>query len=88
LESLQEERKYEIGAYVLLLLTAIIWAGTWPLGRWLVSEEVGGETIPPMMIAAIRYLVVILPFLIILRWREGTLNLKFMLFIWRILYFK
>jgi len=87
LESLQEERKYEIGAYVLLLLTAIIWAGTWPLGRWLVSEEVGGETIPPMMIAAIRYLVVILPFLIILRWREGTLNLKFMRENWKIICF-
>ncbi|MFX0051559.1 MAG: DMT family transporter [Candidatus Hodarchaeota archaeon] len=84
---LSQERNYEIGAYILLLITAIIWAGTWPLGRWLVSEEVGGETIPPMMIAAIRYLVVILPFLIILRWREGTLNLKFLRENWRIFCF-
>ncbi|MFX0183130.1 MAG: DMT family transporter [Candidatus Hodarchaeota archaeon] len=82
--SLQEKRSYEIGAYILLLLTAIIWAGTWPLGRWLVSEEVGGDTIPPMMIAAIRYFVVILPFLIILRWRESSLNLKFMRENWKI----
>ncbi|GAH27440.1 unnamed protein product, partial [marine sediment metagenome] len=39
------------------ILTTIIWGGTWPLGRWLVSEEVGGTTIPPFMIAVIRYLV-------------------------------
>jgi drug/metabolite transporter (DMT)-like permease len=80
---LTAERKYEIGAYILLILTAIIWAGTWPLGRWLVSEEVGGETIPPMIIATLRYLVVIVPFLLLLRWREGTLNLGFMRENWK-----
>ncbi|MFX0206891.1 MAG: DMT family transporter [Candidatus Hodarchaeota archaeon] len=83
----QQLDRNEIGAYLLLLITAVIWAGTWPLGRWLVSEEVGGETIPPMMIAAIRYFVVILPFLIILRWREGTLNLKFLRENWKIFCF-
>jgi drug/metabolite transporter (DMT)-like permease len=83
----QQLERNEIGAYILLLITAVIWAGTWPLGRWLVSEEVGGETIPPMMIAAIRYFVVILPFLIILRWREGTLNLIFLRENWKIFCF-
>ncbi len=82
-----ELRKYEIGAYILLLITAIIWAGTWPLGRWLVSEDVGGETIPPMMIALIRYLLVFPIFLIILRWREGTINFEFMKEHWKIFVF-
>ena len=54
-ESSRTSKKHEIFAYILLILTAIIWGGTWPLGRWLVSEEVGGETIPPMMIVVIRY---------------------------------
>lgn len=66
-----------MGAYIMLIITALIWAGTWPLGRWLVSEEVGGETIPPMMIATIRYFLVIWSFFLILKWREGTLNFKF-----------
>ena len=55
----------------------IIWGGTWPLGRWLVSEEVGGATIPPLMIAAIRYFLAIICFFLILKFKEGTLNWKF-----------
>jgi drug/metabolite transporter (DMT)-like permease len=82
-----ELRSYEIGAYILLLITALIWAGTWPLGRWLVSEEVGGETIPPMMIALLRYLLVFPIFLGILRWREGTINFEFMKEHWKIFVF-
>ncbi len=85
--SLEAKKNYEIGAYVLLFATALIWAGTWPLGRWLVSEEVGGETIPPMMIATIRYFLVILCFPIILRWREGSLNLTFAREHWKIFSF-
>jgi drug/metabolite transporter (DMT)-like permease len=81
------ENHSEIGAYVLLLLTAIIWAGTWPLGRWLVSEEVGGATIPPMMIATIRYVLVVICFFPLLQWREGSLNVNFVRKHWKIFIF-
>lgn len=78
-------RKHEIIAYVLLILTMIIWGGTWPIGRWLVSKEVGGETIPPFMIAVIRYFLAIICFLIILRFKEGTINWHFAKKNWKIL---
>ncbi len=81
------ERKQEIIAYILLILTAVIWGGTWPLGRWLVSEEVGGSTIPPLMIATIRYFVVIICFFLILKYQEGTLNFRFAKKNWKILTF-
>jgi drug/metabolite transporter (DMT)-like permease len=81
------EKGYEIGAYLLLLATALIWAFTWPLGRWLVSPEVGGETIPPMIIASLRYLLVIPCFFLILKIKEGTLNISFMTSHWRIFAF-
>ena len=64
-------------AYVLMILTAIIWGGTWPLGRWLVSEEVGGATIPPFMIAFIRYILAVISFFVILKIRERTINWNF-----------
>jgi len=78
-------RKQEIVAYVLLILTTIIWGGTWPLGRWLVSEEVGGPTIPPFMIAVIRYFLAVVCFFLILRFKEGTLNWQFVKKNWKIL---
>ncbi len=78
-------RKQEIVAYVLLILTTIIWGGTWPLGRWLVSEEVGGPTIPPFMIAVIRYFLAVICFFLILRIKEGTLNWQFAKKNWKIL---
>ena len=78
------DRKQEIIAYVLLILTTIIWGGTWPLGRWLVSEEVGGATIPPFMIAVIRYFLAVICFLLILRFKEGTLNWQFAKQNWKI----
>ncbi|MFX1283354.1 MAG: DMT family transporter [Promethearchaeota archaeon] len=81
------ERKYEIVAYLLLLATALIWAFTWPLGRWLVSPEVGGETIPPMIIASLRYSLVIPCFFLILKIREGNLNISFMKNHWKIFAF-
>ncbi len=65
----------------------IIWGGTWPLGRWLVSEEVGGATIPPLMIAAIRYFLAIICFFLILKYKEGTLNWQFAKENWKILTF-
>ena len=78
-------RKQELVAYILLILTTIIWGGTWPLGRWLVSEEVGGATIPPFMIAVIRYFLAVICFLLILRFKEGTLNWQFAKKNWKIL---
>ncbi|MFX0066964.1 MAG: DMT family transporter [Candidatus Hermodarchaeota archaeon] len=83
--SSDSDRKNEISAYILLILTMVIWGGTWPLGRWLVSEEVGGETIPPMMIAAIRYMVVIICFFLVIKYQEGTLNFQFAKENWKIL---
>jgi len=83
--TLDANRKQEIIAYILLILTSIIWGGTWPLGRWLVSEEVGGATIPPFMIAVIRYFLAVICFFIILRFKEGTLNLQFAKEHWKIL---
>ncbi|MFW9905364.1 MAG: DMT family transporter [Candidatus Thorarchaeota archaeon] len=81
------EKGYELGAYLLLLATAIIWAFTWPLGRWLVSPEVGGETVPPMIIASLRYLLVIPCFFSMLKLKEGSLNINFMTRHWKIFAF-
>jgi len=83
--TLGANKKQEIVAYVLLILTTIIWGGTWPLGRWLVSEEVGGATIPPFMIAVIRYFLAVICFFLILRFKEGTLNWQFAKKNWKIL---
>jgi len=82
---LDANRKQEIIAYLLLILTTIIWGFTWPLGRWLVSEEVGGDTIPPFMIAVIRYFLAVICFFFILRFKEGTLNWHFAKKNWKIL---
>jgi drug/metabolite transporter (DMT)-like permease len=68
-----------------MILTTIIWGGTWPVGRWLVSEEVGGATIPPFMIAVIRYFLAVICFFLILRIKEGTLNWQFAKKNWKIL---
>ncbi|MFX0000837.1 MAG: DMT family transporter [Candidatus Hodarchaeota archaeon] len=84
-KKLNINRKQEIIAYPLLILTMVIWGGTWPLGRWLVSEEVGGETIPPFMIAAIRYFLAIICFFIILRFKEGKINWQFAKENWKLL---
>ena len=76
------KRKYEITAYALLILTTIIWGGTWPLGKWLVSE---GASIPLFMIATIRYFLAVICFLLILKFKEGKLNWKFAKKHWKIL---
>jgi len=83
--SFDATRKQEFIAYILLILTTIIWGGTWPLGRWLVSEEVGGATIPPFMIAVIRYFLAVTCFFLILRFKEKTLNWQFAKKNWKIL---
>ncbi len=78
-------KKQEIIAYILLILTMVIWGGTWPIGRWLVSEKVGGATIPPFMIAVIRYFLAIICFFFILKFKEGSLNWQFAKENWKIL---
>jgi drug/metabolite transporter (DMT)-like permease len=75
----------DIIAYILLILTMIIWGGTWPLGRWLVAKDVGGATIPPLMIATIRYFLAIICFFLILKYKERTLNWDFARENWKIL---
>lgn len=79
------DRKREFSAYVLLILTTVIWGGTWPLGRWLVSEEVGGATIPPLMIAIIRYFLAVICFILILKLKERSLNWRFAKKNWKLL---
>lgn len=85
--TLNSNRKREITAYILLILTTVIWGGTWPLGRWLVSEEVGGATIPPLMIAVIRYFLALICFFLILKFREGNLHWQFAKENWKLLTF-
>lgn len=70
-------KKNELIAYILLIFTAVIWGGTWPIGRWLVSEDIGGPTIPPLMIAVIRYFLAIICLFIILKLKENTVNWQF-----------
>ena len=76
------KKKQEFFAYLLLILTTVIWGGTWPLGRWLVSE---GDAIPLFMIAAIRYFLAVICFFLILRFKEGTINWQFAKEHWKIL---
>ena len=82
-----DNRKSEIIAYALLILTTVIWGGTWPLGKWLVTEEVSGSTIPPLMISAIRYFFSIISFFLILKIQEGTLNWHYARENWKVLVF-
>jgi drug/metabolite transporter (DMT)-like permease len=70
-------KKNELIAYILLIFTAVIWGGTWPLGRWLVSEDIGGPTIPPLMIAVIRYFLAIICLFVILKLKEKTVKWRF-----------
>ncbi|MHA1946954.1 MAG: DMT family transporter [Candidatus Hodarchaeales archaeon] len=86
-QELNSNRRAEFSAYFLLIITALIWGGSWPLGRWLVSEEVGGDTIPPIIILFLRYFIVIWPFFIILYLREGSLNFNFAKAHWKALGF-
>jgi drug/metabolite transporter (DMT)-like permease len=62
----------------------VIWGGTWPIGKWIV-DPLYGPTIPPFMIAAIRYVLAIICFFIILKIKEGTLNWQFAKKNWKIL---
>jgi drug/metabolite transporter (DMT)-like permease len=78
------KRKYEIVAYLLLIITMVIWGGTWPIGKWIV-DPLYGPTIPPFMIATIRYFLAVVCFFIILIIKERTLNWQFAKKNWKIL---
>ncbi|MCK4848871.1 MAG: EamA family transporter [Candidatus Heimdallarchaeota archaeon] len=78
-----EEKRPLLLAYLLLVIATIIWGGSWPLGRWLVSEDVGGETIPPLIIAVVRYFIVIWCFFALLKWREGSINFSLIKTDWK-----
>ncbi|MFX1497914.1 MAG: DMT family transporter [Promethearchaeota archaeon] len=80
----ESERKKELIAYILLIITGLIWGGTWPLGRWLVSEK---PTIPPLMIAVIRYFLAIICFFPILKIQDGKINWQFAKKNWKLLIF-
>jgi drug/metabolite transporter (DMT)-like permease len=77
--------KSDLFAYFLMMITVSIWASTWPLGRWMVSET-HGETIPQLMIASIRYFIVVPIFLILLRIWEGSFQFKFVKEHWKYLF--
>ncbi|MFX0039977.1 MAG: DMT family transporter [Promethearchaeota archaeon] len=77
-------KRQAIIAYLLLILTMVIWGGTWPIGKWIV-DPFYGSTIPPFMIATIRYFLAIICFFIILKIKEGTLNWQFAKKNWKIL---
>ncbi|MHA2339410.1 MAG: DMT family transporter [Candidatus Hodarchaeales archaeon] len=71
------EFRYEYYIYILLFLTMIIWGGTWPVGRWLVTDT-AGPTIPQLMISSIRYVIVTVIFLFLLLLKEKSIHLEFL----------
>jgi drug/metabolite transporter (DMT)-like permease len=62
----------------------VIWGGTWPIGKWIVDPSYG-PTIPPFMIAAIRYILAVACFFIILKIKEGSINWQFAKKNWKVL---
>jgi drug/metabolite transporter (DMT)-like permease len=55
----------------------IIWGGTWPVGRWLVTDT-AGPTIPQLMISSIRYVIVTVIFIFILLLKEKSIHSEFL----------
>jgi len=78
------KRRKEVIAYILLIVTGLIWGGTWPIGRWIVSPQFG-PTIPPLMIATIRYFLAVICFFPILKLQEGKINWQFARKNWKLL---
>ena len=62
--------------YVIMTIVMTIWGSTWPLGRWLVSANYGA-TIPQLIIVVARYSIVVPVFLVLLYFKEGSLQLNF-----------
>ncbi|MHA1946146.1 MAG: DMT family transporter [Candidatus Hodarchaeales archaeon] len=85
LESHTPDTDNTFNAYIFLIIATIIWGGSWPLGRWMVSEDVGGETIPPLIIGVLRYFLVVIFFFILLRIKEKRISISRVKDDWRIL---
>ena len=60
----------------------VIWAGTMPLGRWMVSESLG-DTIPPLIIVIIRFTIAVIVLLLIMRWKEHSIDISFARTYWK-----
>ena len=63
-------------AYLILTVTMVIWGTTDPLGKWMVRVTIG-PTIPPIMIALLRYIIATVIFIIILQAQEKSLHFEF-----------
>jgi drug/metabolite transporter (DMT)-like permease len=72
----------DINGYLLMLFTVTVWGLTWPLGRWMVSSDYG-LTIPPFMIASIRYIIVILFFIPLTLYMDKKLDFNFFKTHWK-----
>lgn len=66
----------DIIAYIILTITMIIWGTTDPLGKWMVRVTIG-PTIPPIMIAFLRYIFATILFVVILQIQEKSLHFEF-----------
>lgn len=80
--SFEKEAKSDFIAYGLLMFVAVIWGGTWPLGRWIVT---GPDTIPPLIIVILRYFFVVITFSVILKWKEKSFNWPLIQEHWKLL---
>jgi drug/metabolite transporter (DMT)-like permease len=59
-----------------MVITVFLWGLSWPIGRWMVSEEFG-PTIPPFIIVIIRYIIFILLLLIVTYLYEKNIGFEF-----------
>ncbi|OLS27583.1 MAG: putative amino-acid metabolite efflux pump [Candidatus Heimdallarchaeota archaeon LC_3] len=82
MSTLVQRNQSDFSAYVLMAVTVIIWGSTWPLGRSLFTEENVAST-PPLIIATIRYYIVVPVFLIVLRLREKSFHIDFLKRHWK-----
>ncbi len=56
-------------AYLKLGFTMFIWGVAWPVGKFLVTG------LPPISVAMIRYLIVVLALFLVMQWREGSVRI-------------
>lgn len=75
-------KQSEKNSYFLLLFVVIIWGGTWPLARWMVT---GTNTIPPLMIVIIRYALVVIVFIFLLYLKERDYHFSIVREHWKLL---
>lgn len=66
----------DFSAYMLIIATMIIWGTTEVVGKWIVRDT-AGPTIPPMMIALLRFFIAVCCFFVLLKMREKSFHLAF-----------